>query len=163
MQRHLAVGQVDGFAAEPRLALELTAEWHERGDVGDGVEDAEATVATMQAQRLVEVARGGWVDGHERDVGAVDDGQRRGLSGQTGDDLCGGLVRFALRREREPCRQFQLAAQAREVDAGRLDQSSDHALFLPASGPSVPTSGRWFGGGVTASMVSLCCASCSPG
>ncbi len=74
MQRHLAVGQVYGFASEPGLALEVTAERDKRGYVGDGVEDAEATFATVQAQRLVEVARGGWVDSHERDVGTVDHG-----------------------------------------------------------------------------------------
>ena len=41
-----------------------------------------------------------------------------GLRRQARGDAGGGIVRLALRREWELCRQFQLAAQTREVDAG---------------------------------------------
>jgi hypothetical protein len=58
----------------------------------------------VQAERLVKVARGGWVDGDEGDVGAVRDCGRRRLRGQPDGDASRCLIRLALRRERELCR-----------------------------------------------------------
>ena len=70
---------------------------------------------------------------------------RSAASGPAASSRCagGGLVGLALRRERELCRQFQLAAQTREVDAGRSDKSGDHVTFLPAPHRHVAAGPTW--------------------
>jgi len=111
VQRHLAVRQVHRLSPAPRLGRQLPVRSHVGGDVGDGVVDAVAAARPpRQVDRLVQVHGAGGVQGDERDVGAVDVGQCP----------AGGLLGLPLRRGREPRGQLQLAAQRREVDAGRV-------------------------------------------
>src|SRR6266508_1640718 len=125
MQRHVAVGQVHRLAPAPRLVGERTPRRDVRGDVGDRVVHAiPAAGAARQAHRLVQIHRRRWINGDERERGVVGTGQRRRSRGHP--------VRFRLRRGREPLRQFQLAAQGAEVDAGRYDASDHHASVIPA-------------------------------
>src|SRR6266508_1802013 len=125
MQRHVAVGQVHRLAPAPRLVGERTPRRDVRGDVGDRVVHAiPAAGAARQAHRLVQIHRHRWINGDERERGVVGTGQRRRSRGHP--------VRFRLRRGREPLRQFQLAAQGAEVDAGRYDASDHHASVIPA-------------------------------
>jgi hypothetical protein len=98
VQRHLAVGQVDRLATLPCLLLEGAARRYERRHVGDGVPDAKATVAASQTHSLVEIARGGGVNGDERYGGPVVS-LRCGSTGGTCVDAGGGGVCLALRRE----------------------------------------------------------------
>src|SRR5688572_569068 len=71
MQRHLAVGEIDGLAATPGLGLERPAGRDERRDVGDRVMHPEATAALLDEQRLVEIAGCRRINGDERRCGVV--------------------------------------------------------------------------------------------
>ena len=65
-----------------RLEVDRVAGRDERGDVGDRVVHDVPVAVAREVHRLVEVARAGRVDRHERDVGAVQLGQpRRGGRG----------------------------------------------------------------------------------
>ena len=72
VQRHRAVGQVDGLAAPAHLGVERAARRDDRAEVGDGVVHPEPVAAPGDAQRLVEVLGTRRVDGHQLDVGGVD-------------------------------------------------------------------------------------------
>jgi hypothetical protein len=92
VQRNLAVREVDGLAANPRLGLKRAARPHVGGDVGDRVAHPIAAGPAGELHRLVEVARGGRIHRDERDVGAVD--ARRCDAGR-------GLLRLPHRVGRE--------------------------------------------------------------
>ena len=63
--------KIHGRAAPAAFLIEGASAWFdERGDVGDGVVDDEITAVAGDVG-LVEVHRRRWVDGHQRQVGAV--------------------------------------------------------------------------------------------
>ena len=71
VQRRVLVRRVDGDRAAVGLAVEGARARHEGAEVGDRVPHAVAAVAALDVERLVEVARPGRVDRHERQVDAV--------------------------------------------------------------------------------------------
>ena len=75
VQRRVLVRRVDGDRAAVGLAVEGARARHERAEVGDRVAHAVAAVAALDVERLVEVARPGRVDRHERQVDAVAPGR----------------------------------------------------------------------------------------
>ncbi len=72
MQRNAQVGKVQRLAASVRFTSTSPPGDHECRHVGDGVADAVDPAPTGQVQGLIEVARAGWVDGAEVDVGGVE-------------------------------------------------------------------------------------------
>jgi hypothetical protein len=72
VQRHPPVGPVEGDPSPVGFGVDGVTGRDEGGHVGDGVPHPESpTRATLGAERLVEVAAAGRVDGHELDAAAV--------------------------------------------------------------------------------------------
>ena len=69
--RHDAIGEIDGIAADARLAVERRAGAHIGGDIGDGDDDLDAAfirriVIGLGPHRIVMIARVRRIDGDER-------------------------------------------------------------------------------------------------
>lgn len=77
MQRDAAIGSVERFPAPVRLHVDRTTWVDEGGNIRDRVADAEAGVAALDVERLVEVTRSRRVDRDERHVGTVELRQSR--------------------------------------------------------------------------------------
>ena len=93
VERHAAVGEVDGLSAAPRLHVDRTPELDD-AEVGDRVVHAEPVAAAFEVHGLVEVEGARRVDGDEREVRPVG---RRPRSGDDdalglGEDLVGERV-----------------------------------------------------------------------
>ena len=72
VQRHGAVGEVEGLPAPAHLGVERATRCDDGAEVGDRVVHPEAVAAAGDAERLVEILGPGRVDGHQLDVGGVD-------------------------------------------------------------------------------------------
>ena len=138
--RHDAVGEVDGVAAQQRLAVERRARRDVMGDVGDGdVDDEAAGILGVgvgpRKDRVVVVLGVDRIDGDERHLapvlaavevgGAAPPPPRRGRRGGTGAGMPWAwmairLTAFSLASE--PSRSFTCALrQAETAAAGDLD------------------------------------------
>ena len=131
VQRHLRVGAVEGLAALVGLHVDRVARGDERREVGDRVVDDVAVAVAHDVHRLVEVHRGGRVDGHQRQVGAVEVGQPRcGDRGLRRGDHLGGELRGDLELLLDPRDALaelvrgDTVVGARDVD----DATGGHAL-----------------------------------
>ena len=77
MQRNLRIRAVQRLAAPVCLQVHGVAGLHEGGDVGDGVMHAPAVALRLHMHGLIEIARARWIDGDQRQLGAIQPGQAR--------------------------------------------------------------------------------------
>ncbi len=71
VQRHGAVGEVEGLAAGEGFPGERPVGRYERGDIGDGVVQEKPGGGALEIQRLIQIHGAGRVDGDQRNVTAV--------------------------------------------------------------------------------------------
>ena len=108
-----AVDEIDGVAAETGFAIDGRFRVHIMGDVGDvNLEEPSAVFAAFDVDRIVEIAGGFAVNGHDRKFAEVVAAGAVGLR-----DGTSGLLRVVDHFRREIVRQMVLANDDLGVDA----------------------------------------------
>lgn len=129
VQGNALAGRVDRLAAAARFGIKGAAGRDKGRHIGDGVMDHIAVAAALKVHGLVQVLRGGWVDGDERQGGEV-----------RGGKLVAGNDGIHLRQDvgGETVGQLELVAQGGQgLGKGLLGGTSSDANVRVGHGFSV--------------------------